>query len=180
MSRAKATPQRVLDEALAMFRAHGYDRTTLRDIATKVGITAAAIHYHFPAKDDLLTSLVTPLLDGLDALVAGGAGTGPHDLLGQYLDELLRHADLIEFVVNDRAVLTHPAVGERAQHQNERLRSLLAGEEAESERLVRAAAALGAVQAVVLAFPAATVAEHRDVVLGAAMAALGSPLAPRR
>jgi AcrR family transcriptional regulator len=35
----------------------GYDKTSLRQIADRLGFTQAAIYYHFAAKEDLLVAL---------------------------------------------------------------------------------------------------------------------------
>jgi AcrR family transcriptional regulator len=42
------TPQRILDEAQALFSERGYVGTTVQQVADKLGITKAALYYHFP------------------------------------------------------------------------------------------------------------------------------------
>lgn len=44
--------------ALEMFAEHGYDGTTLRRIAHRAGISPAGVYHHFPAKIDILFSLI--------------------------------------------------------------------------------------------------------------------------
>ncbi len=44
--------------ALELFAEHGYDGTTLRQIARHAGISPAGIYHHFPAKIDILFSLI--------------------------------------------------------------------------------------------------------------------------
>ena len=48
------TRQRILDVALDLFTEQGYDGTSLREIAEQLGITKAAIYYHFESKEDIL------------------------------------------------------------------------------------------------------------------------------
>ncbi len=43
----------ILAAARQTAQAHGYGGLNYRDLATEVGIKAASIHYHFPAKADL-------------------------------------------------------------------------------------------------------------------------------
>src|SRR5271167_2245611 len=51
---AKGTRERILDIALDLFIEKGYDKTSLREIAEKLGFSKAALYYHFASKDDIL------------------------------------------------------------------------------------------------------------------------------
>lgn len=54
-----ATPAKrahILRAAMASFAEHGYDRSSLRGIAARAGITHAGLLHHFTGKDELLTS----------------------------------------------------------------------------------------------------------------------------
>lgn len=53
----KTTRERILDIALDLFTEKGYDKTSLREIADRVGFTKAALYYHFSSKGDLLMAL---------------------------------------------------------------------------------------------------------------------------
>ena len=59
----KDTRERILDTALDLFIEQGYDKTSLREIAERVGVTKAALYYHFASKDQIFRTLVQPLLD---------------------------------------------------------------------------------------------------------------------
>lgn len=52
------TAQQILDVAQTMLRSRGYNAFSYADISEQVGIRKASIHYHFPAKDDLVKQLV--------------------------------------------------------------------------------------------------------------------------
>jgi AcrR family transcriptional regulator len=56
------TRQDILDTALELFADQGYDKTSLREIAEHIGVTKAALYYHFPSKEDILLALVEPIL----------------------------------------------------------------------------------------------------------------------
>jgi AcrR family transcriptional regulator len=51
------TRERVLQAALDLFIEKGYDRTSLREIADCVGLTKAALYYHFESKAEILKAL---------------------------------------------------------------------------------------------------------------------------
>jgi AcrR family transcriptional regulator len=48
------TERLVLDTALGLFREHGYDRTTMRAIATAAGISTGNAYYYFGSKQHLV------------------------------------------------------------------------------------------------------------------------------
>src|SRR5579871_1336002 len=69
------TRERILDVSLELFNEQGYDKTSLREIAEQLGVTKAALYYHFERKEDILLELHLRLhalgrgmLDQLDAL----------------------------------------------------------------------------------------------------------------
>jgi AcrR family transcriptional regulator len=67
---ANSTRERILDVALDLFTEKGFDGTSLREIAERLGVTKAALYYHFASKDDILLALHMRLhAFGKDALV---------------------------------------------------------------------------------------------------------------
>jgi AcrR family transcriptional regulator len=54
---ANSTRERILDVALDLFIEKGFDKTSLREIAEQLGVTKAALYYHFASKDDILMAL---------------------------------------------------------------------------------------------------------------------------
>ncbi len=53
----------ILDVAEGFARERGYNGFSFRDIATKVGIKSASVHYHFPTKGDLGEALARRYAD---------------------------------------------------------------------------------------------------------------------
>lgn len=47
----------ILDVASDLLQTRGYASFSYRDISSRLGITNASVHHHFPSKDDLLTAL---------------------------------------------------------------------------------------------------------------------------
>jgi AcrR family transcriptional regulator len=54
--RSSTTRQRILEAALALFRKRGFDRTTMRDVATKAGVALGAAYYYFRSKNDIVAA----------------------------------------------------------------------------------------------------------------------------
>ena len=52
------TRQRILDEALELFSAKGYDSVSVGEIAKAVGIKAPSLYNHFPSKQAILDAIV--------------------------------------------------------------------------------------------------------------------------
>ena len=49
---------RVLDAAARLFQARGYHATAVRDIMDATGVSAGALHHHFPTKDSLALAVI--------------------------------------------------------------------------------------------------------------------------
>ncbi|WP_062385720.1 TetR/AcrR family transcriptional regulator [Demequina iriomotensis] len=64
------TRERIQEVALERFTENGYDQTSLREIAEDLGVTKAALYYHFKSKDEILESLLAAASTELDALIA--------------------------------------------------------------------------------------------------------------
>jgi AcrR family transcriptional regulator len=84
------TRQRILDVALDLFIEQGFDGTSLRQIAEQLGVTKAALYYHFESKDDILMALHLRLHEfGRVALMRMGEEPVTLGLWGELLDEIV-------------------------------------------------------------------------------------------
>ena len=87
---AVSTRSRILDVALDLFVEKGFDGTSLREIAERLGLTKAAIYYHFASKDDILMALHMRLHEfGKEALKRMVGEPVTVQLWGSLLDEIL-------------------------------------------------------------------------------------------
>jgi AcrR family transcriptional regulator len=163
-----ATAQRLFDE-------QGYDATSLRQIAEAVGMTKAAVYYHYPAKEHLLLELTRPLLDAMSDMVArlrsDGEGGDPRAALGSYLDLFVDHLSVVHLMASEPATMNHPDVGQRIRTLVDAVQRLIAGEDASDERSVRTACAMGVIHAVGTMTPEQA-CSSREVIVNAAMSAL--------
>ena len=54
-----ATRERIFREALHLFARKGFQATSIRDIATAVGVADAALYRHFSSKDEIASAIFT-------------------------------------------------------------------------------------------------------------------------
>jgi AcrR family transcriptional regulator len=63
------TRSRLRELALEMFAEQGYEKTSLREIAERLGVTKAALYYYFKSKEDIVRSLIEDYVAELDELI---------------------------------------------------------------------------------------------------------------
>ncbi len=73
----RGTRARIQAVAVEMFTEHGYEKTSLREIAEALGVTKAALYYHFKSKEDIVSSLLEDYFGQIDALVSWGENEPP-------------------------------------------------------------------------------------------------------
>jgi len=87
---AASTRERILNVALDLFTEKGFDGASLREIAGRLGVTKAAIYYHFASKDDILLALHMRLHEfGKDALSQMTEEPVTLELWGELLDQMV-------------------------------------------------------------------------------------------
>jgi AcrR family transcriptional regulator len=52
--KAEITERKILDAALNMFQAKGFEEATMREIATTAGVATGAAYYYYPSKDAIV------------------------------------------------------------------------------------------------------------------------------
>lgn len=53
---SEETRRKILDAALALFRSKGFEPTTMREIAARVGLSLGAAYYYFPTKEAIVAA----------------------------------------------------------------------------------------------------------------------------
>ena len=123
----------------------------MRDIAETMGMTKAALYYHFESKEQILEAVTGPIRAEMDRLLneaTGPAPPAPEQLLTRVADMLSRHALLIGTVFNDPSSGSHGHL--KAREKFRPIVAVLAGDDSPA-RVMRARCALGAVLFAVVA-----------------------------
>lgn len=58
MKKAEARKQDIINCAARLFREQGYPNTSITDIGKAVGVSSAALYYHFASKEDILEQVI--------------------------------------------------------------------------------------------------------------------------
>ena len=168
--------RRIAHLALARFRVSGFVGTSIADLAGALGVSKAAIYYHYRSKDALLHRLIDPLLDAIDACLQdhNPPTRTARQLLSDYLAVLLAHREVVPLITTDVAVLNHPSIGPRLRAQNHQLQSLLTAPNTDVAARLRAEAALGAIWPPLIAQPPLDLTDsaHQRILIDAAVATL--------
>jgi len=148
-----STREKILGVALDLFTDQGFDGTSMREIAERLGITKPSIYYHFASKEELLLALhmrVHELSKEALARLAGQAITLEtwSSALTELLDQMAAHRQLFLMHERNQAALEKL---HRKDHDDEhddfqqRLQQALADPSLSLRDRVRMACSLGAV-----------------------------------
>ena len=103
------TRDRILAVALDLFVEQGYDKTSLREVAEQVGVTKAALYYHFASKQEIFRTLMEPFSAVQDQALELLQGQPTLEEWGKGLEALvawvLPHRRLLGLLENNRSML---------------------------------------------------------------------------
>lgn len=63
------TQKNLIEAAIAEFAEYGFQKSSLRRICTKAGLTTGALYFFFDDKDDLFASVIAPVTEGILTLM---------------------------------------------------------------------------------------------------------------
>lgn len=148
------TRSRIQQVAVELFTQHGYEGTSLREIAERIDVTKAALYYHFKSKEDIVVSLMEDYSKQMDALIEWGraqprCARTRRELLSRYVDIVAEGDQVFRMLhQNQAAVSMLPSAKSRGEFFKERIESLidlLTEPGAGLAERVRAAMALGGI-----------------------------------
>jgi AcrR family transcriptional regulator len=143
------TRARIQQIAVELFSEHGYEGTSLREIAERLGVTKAALYYHFKSKEDIILSLVEDYQAQMDALIGwarehpGNAETR-REILSRYMRIVAQRSQVFRMLHQNQAALNTMAAALRTlKNAPLQLADQLAGPDATLRERARAMMALG-------------------------------------
>ena len=139
--------------ALELFSDQGYDGTSLREIAERLGVTKAALYYHFASKEDILMALHMRLHDfGKDAMAQLGDEPLTIErwavIVDGLVDQMLSQRKLFLMHERNQAVMEKMHTeGHEAEHEDiqNRFRQILGDTRVTLRDRVRMAASFGVI-----------------------------------
>src|SRR5882757_4746935 len=146
------TRERIQSVALELFAEHGYEKTSLREIAERLDVTKAALYYHFKSKEDILNSVADDLGGPIDDLIAWAEAqprtlATRQEVLRRYSDALWGAARLFRFVQENQATVRDLTVGQAIRVRMNALYALLKDPDSSMTAQVRSLTALFAMHA---------------------------------
>jgi AcrR family transcriptional regulator len=150
---AGGTRARIQQIALELFTEQGYDKTSLREIAEHLGVTKAALYYHFRSKEDLFRAILDDYRREMDAYIAWGSAQprteqARRELIARYVDTVVRHTALYSCLERNQATINQFNGGKSQEMFRDRMTrmvELLREPDAPLRERVRASIALLAV-----------------------------------
>lgn len=114
---AEVTPgdarQRILQATVQCFRAYGYEKSSMRLIATTAGVSQTLLHYHFETKEKLFDAAINDVAKTLFATAsaqlthAASVPDGLADAAGLLYTLFIDNLDTVTFVVEFGAAANH-------------------------------------------------------------------------
>lgn len=150
---AADTREKILDVARRLFTEHGYEATSLREIADELGFTKAALYYHFQSKEQILTALCEPagemVKELLQRLEAAPDAAEWADALDWAMGEMFTQLDFFALVERNRPALEalSGTIFNDHQEMHVRVERAVRAKGGGLHQQVRMIAALGAVTA---------------------------------
>ncbi len=142
-----------MDVALELFTEQGYEGTSLREIAERLGVTKAALYYHFKSKEEIVQALLDEQFATISGLVewAKTQPPGPATrvaFINRYTTEAAPKQRLImQFLQENRPALKGMKVGAHVRDQVIELVKALTGPDADQVTRLRTAISLLVLQA---------------------------------
>ncbi len=141
------TRRRIQDVALELFAEHGYEKTSLREIAERLDVTKAALYYHFKTKEEILVSIFEDLTQPIEDLIEWGRQQ-PHtlatkqEIIRRYADTLAGATPLFRFMHENQATVRDLQIGESFKARIHSLRDIIVDPDADLVDQVRCASAI--------------------------------------
>lgn len=144
------TRARIIDVALELFAEHGYEKTSLREIADRLGVTKAALYYHFKTKDDIVHGIVESMSAPIDEAIEWGQSRpwSPEvrdELVRRFAAGMTERAPLLRFFHENQPALRELKAGHEFRGRIMAVARLVHGPNATFQDRLRATMALATI-----------------------------------
>ncbi|MFF7726045.1 TetR/AcrR family transcriptional regulator [Streptomyces sp. NPDC008001] len=190
-ARRSDTRERIQKTALDLFVSHGYEKTSLREIAEALGVTKAALYYHFKTKEDILSAISRDLGRPVDELIAWAEEQPPtpetkRELLRRYSAALASAMPVYRILQENQATLRDLAVGRELRDRVTAISRLMHAGDLESGCRMRVTSAVLTVHFGAFTLDGAftpdeeagTAEQRREALLGVALDTLSGAYSP--
>lgn len=126
-ARAEATRQRVLDAALAVYKAHGHEGFNVHAIVAESGVSLGSLYHHFGSMDGLAAALyarsMSRLLDRVAAAISGASSlhAGVSGIVQAYLTYARKQRSAMSFIHASAYASFLPAHKQQIQESKARM-----------------------------------------------------------
>lgn len=93
--------EQLLDAATALFAEQGIANTTVAEIASRVGVTSAMVHYYFKTRDHLLDTIIEERVERFIAYVwdpITGSEADPFTMVKDLVIRIIKASDLMPWL----------------------------------------------------------------------------------
>jgi AcrR family transcriptional regulator len=118
------TRSRIQAVALELFTEEGYDKTSLREIAERLGVTKAALYYHFKSKQEIIDSLTADQMARVEKLIAWGLEQPRtlemrREFLRRYAETMVhnQHSKVMRFFERNQAAMKNSQAGRNSKER---------------------------------------------------------------
>ena len=183
--------EKILEVATELFLEHGYAGTPLSAIAAQLDFTKAALYYHFKSKVDILSGILSPLLDAVDGLLEQAPERFPDaqqrwEFLYNYSQVLLSHSRAVAVLgISSSNIWLPQEIKERIDYHRRRTMELAMLPEMSDEEQVKAILLMDVLHREIvftedrMVVPGMTPERRREIVYGFIREALDGAAATR-
>lgn len=113
--KSQITERKILDTALSMFQAKGFEEATMRGIATTAGVATGAAYYYYPSKDAIVLAFyqrscveMQPRIQEAVATSADNLEDRLKALIGAKLEYFAPYRGILRALLKNGADPAHP------------------------------------------------------------------------
>ncbi|QSB04443.1 TetR/AcrR family transcriptional regulator [Natronoglycomyces albus] len=127
------TREKIQKTAIELFSEQGYEQTSLREIADRLGVTKAALYYHFKTKEEIAASFFDSYASDVDEICEWAEGEPRSietriEIVRRYSEVIQAHVPVLKFMYHNQAALSRLDRGSIFRERIIRLHNLMVDE----------------------------------------------------